>query len=168
MKREAATARRTRRTVISTSPAETRRLGVWVGRHLKPGDAVCLTGMMGTGKTVFARGIAEGLGVSGGRGVRSPTFTIAHEYKGRHPIYHLDLYRLRGDEELDGIGWEEMLYGEGVTIIEAAEKMERKLPGERLDVVFTREGVTRRRLLLVGYGDRLQGLVRAVAQGRHR
>lgn len=149
--------------VISTSPAETRRLGVWVGRCLKPGDAVCLTGEMGTGKTVFARGIAEGLGLPQGRGVRSPTFTLVHEYKGRHPIYHLDLYRLRDEEELDGIGWEEMLYGEGVTVIEAAEKMGQKLPAERLDVVLAREGMRRRSLMLVGYGHRFQTLVKTLA-----
>ncbi len=155
-------------TLVSTSPAETRRLGVRVGRHLRPGDAVCLMGEMGTGKTLFARGIAEGLGVPGGRGVRSPTFTLVHEYTGRHPIYHLDLYRLRGEEELEGIGWEEMLYGEGVTVIEAAEKMEQQLPEERLDVVLAREGVRVRRLMLVGYGRRFQALVRALAARRRR
>ena len=155
-------------TVISASPAETRRIGIWVGRHLKPGDAVCLMGEMGTGKTLFARGIAEGLGLPQGRGVRSPTFTLVHEYVGRHPIYHLDLYRLRGEEELEGIGWEEMLYGEGVTVIEAAEKVEQKLPEDRLDVVVEREGVRRRRLMLGGYGRRFQSLVRTLAMERRR
>ncbi len=150
-------------TVISTSPAETRRLGVWVGRRLKPGDAVCLTGEMGAGKTLFARGIAEGLGLPQGRGVRSPTFTLVHEYKGRHPIYHLDLYRLWDEKELDGIGWEEMLYGEGVTVIEAAEKVGQKLPEERLDVVLGREGMRRRSLMLVGYGHRFESLVKTLA-----
>jgi tRNA threonylcarbamoyladenosine biosynthesis protein TsaE len=87
---------------------------------------------------------------------------------GRHPIYHLDLYRLRGEEELEGIGWEEILYGEGVTLIEAAEKVEQKLPEERLDVVLGREGVRRRRLMLVGYGRRFQSLVRALAMERRR
>jgi len=154
---------RKRFTVISTSPAETRRLGVWVGRHLKPGDAVCLKGEMGTGKTLFARGIAEGLGVAQGRGVRSPTFSLVHEYRGRHPIYHLDLYRLRDEDELEGIGWAEMLYGEGVAVIEAAEKMKQTLPKERLDVALGREGLRRRRLVLDGYGRRYQSLVRTLA-----
>lgn len=168
MSRERADARRTRRTVISTSPAETRRLGIWVGRHLNPGDVVCLTGEMGAGKTVFVRGVAEGLGVSRGRGVRSPTFTLVHEYLGRHLLYHLDLYRLRGEEELEGIGWEEILYGEGVTVIEAAEKMAQKLPEERLDVVFDRKGLMRRQLLIVGYGRRFQGLVNALEKEGRR
>jgi tRNA threonylcarbamoyladenosine biosynthesis protein TsaE len=123
---------------------------------------------MGTGKTLFARGVAEGLGLPQGRGVRSPTFTLVHEYMGRHPIYHLDLYRIRGEEELEGIGWEEMLYGKGVTVIEAAEKLEQKLPEDRLDVVLEREGLKRRRLVLVGYGRRFQSLVRTLAVERGR
>lgn len=149
--------------LTSSSPAETRRLGIWVGRHLKPGDLVCLRGEMGAGKTLFARGIAEGLGVPRGRGVRSPTFTLVHEYRGRCPIYHLDFYRLRGDEEAAGIGWEEYLSGEGVTLIEAAEKVDARLPRERLDVMLQREGGRRRRLTFVGSGRRLRSLVRVLA-----
>jgi tRNA threonylcarbamoyladenosine biosynthesis protein TsaE len=149
-------------TVISTSPAETRRLGVWVGRRLTAGDVIRLTGEMGAGKTLFTRGIAEGLGVPRGRGVRSPTFTLVHEYQGRHPIYHIDLYRLR-EKELEEVGWEEYLWGDGVAVIEATEKIGQRLPGERLDVVLVREGVRRRRLVLVGYGRRFQLLVKALA-----
>ena len=149
-------------TVISTSPAETQRLGIWVGRRLNAGDVISLTGDMGAGKTLFTRGIAEGLGVPRGQGVRSPTFTLVHEYKGRHPIYHIDLYRLRG-KELEEVGWEEYLWGEGVTVIEAAEKIGQRLPEERLDVVLVREGVRRRRLVLVGYGRRFHLLVKALA-----
>ncbi|MFQ5848436.1 MAG: tRNA (adenosine(37)-N6)-threonylcarbamoyltransferase complex ATPase subunit type 1 TsaE [Candidatus Methylomirabilales bacterium] len=159
---------RKRLTLISTSPAETRRLGIWVGRRLKPGDVVCLMGEMGAGKTLFVRGIAEGVGVPQGRGVRSPTFTLVHEYMGRHPIYHLDLYRLREADELEGIGWEEYLYGEGVAVIEAAEKMSQKLPRERLEVVLGREGVRRRRLRVAGYGRRFQSLVEALARRQHQ
>jgi tRNA threonylcarbamoyladenosine biosynthesis protein TsaE len=149
-------------TVISTSPAETQRLGVWVGRRLKAGDVINLTGEMGAGKTLFTRGIAEGLGVPRGQGVRSPTFTLVHEYKGRHPIYHIDLYRLR-EKELEEVGWEEYLWGEGVTVIEATEQIGQRLPQERLDVVLVREGVRRRRLVLVGYGRRFHRLVKALA-----
>lgn len=155
-------------TLVSNSPTETQRSGIRVGRHLKPGDVVCLVGEMGAGKTVFARGIAEGVGVPRGQGVRSPTFTLVHEYMGRHPVYHLDLYRLGGEEELEGIGWEEYLYGKGVTVIEAAEKMGSRLPEERLDVMLGREGPRRRRLTLVGYGRRFQSLVDALALRRSK
>jgi tRNA threonylcarbamoyladenosine biosynthesis protein TsaE len=123
-------------TIVSNSPGETQRLGMWVGRHLRPGDVVCLKGKMGAGKTLW---------------VRSPTFTLVHEYMGKYPMYHLDFYRIQGEEELEGIGWEEYLYGAGITVIEAAEKMmEVRLPEDRLDIVLERDGVRRRRLTLVG------------------
>lgn len=158
---------RKRITVVSTSPIETQRLGIWVGRRLKPGDVVCLKGEMGAGKTLFARGIATGLGVPRGRGVRSPTFTLVHEYMGRCPMFHLDLYRVRGEAELEEIGWEEYLYGAGITVIEAAEKMmEVRLPVDRLDVVLERDDVRHRRLTLVGYGHRFTSLVTALVKQR--
>lgn len=154
-------------TVVSHSPSETQRLGMWVGRRLRPGDVVCLKGEMGAGKTVFTRGIATGVGVPRGRGVRSPTFTLMHEYMGRYPMFHLDLYRIRGAEELEEIGWEEYLYGAGVTVIEAAEKMiEIRLPEDRLEVVLESDGVRRRRLTLVACGRRFESLVTALARQR--
>lgn len=159
-------ARRKKINLISTSPAETQRVGMWVGRHLKPGDVVCLKGEMGAGKTVFTRGIAAGLGVPRGQRVRSPTFTLVHEYMGRHPIYHIDLYRIRGEEELEGIGWEEYLYGAGVAVIEAAERLETRLPKDRLDIVLERDGLQRRRLTMVGYGQHFESLVQALVKQR--
>ncbi|MFQ5989022.1 MAG: tRNA (adenosine(37)-N6)-threonylcarbamoyltransferase complex ATPase subunit type 1 TsaE [Candidatus Methylomirabilales bacterium] len=159
-------ARRKKINLISTSPAETQRVGMWVGRHLKPGDVVCLKGEMGAGKTVFTRGIAAGLGVPRGQRVRSPTFTLVHEYMGRHPIYHIDLYRIRGEEELEGIGWEEYLYGAGVAVIEAAERLETRLPKDRLDIVLERDGLQRRRLTMVGYGHHFESLVQALVKQR--
>ena len=154
-------------TVVSHSPSETQRLGMRVGRRLRPGDVVCLKGEMGAGKTLFTRGIATGIGVPRGGGVRSPTFTLMHEYMGRYPMFHLDLYRIRGEEELEGIGWEEYLYGAGITVIEAAEKMtETRLPEDRLEVVLERDGVQDRRLTLVGHGRRFESLVTALARQR--
>jgi tRNA threonylcarbamoyladenosine biosynthesis protein TsaE len=160
-----AEAHQKRITVVSNSPGETQRLGMWVGRHLGPGDVVCLKGEMGSGKTLFTRGIATGVGVPQGRGVRSPTFTLVHEYVGQYPMYHLDLYRIQGEEELEGIGWEEYLYGAGITVIEAAEKMmEVRLPEDRLDIVLERDGVRRRRLTLVGHGRHFESLVTALVK----
>ncbi len=152
--------------IVSTSPVETQRVGMWVGRHLKPGDVVCLKGEMGAGKTVFTRGIAAGLGVPKGRGVRSPTFTLVHEYMGRHPMYHIDLYRIRGEEELEAIGWEEYLFGAGVAVIEAAERLETRLPKDRLDIVLERDRLQRRRLTIVGYGHRFASVVQALLKQR--
>jgi tRNA threonylcarbamoyladenosine biosynthesis protein TsaE len=128
---------------------------------------VCLVGEMGTGKTLLTRGIAEGVGVPGGRGVRSPTFTLVHEYRGRYPIFHFDLYRLRGEEELEEIGWDEYLdRGAGVVVIEGAEKVRRVLPSERLDVRVSREGPRRRRLSFVAGGRRFESLIDALARRR--
>lgn len=171
MGKAAAGARRRRRTItlVSSSPEETRRLGVRVAQFLRPGDVVCLMGEMGTGKTLFTRGIAEALGVPGGRAVRSPTFTLVHEYQGRHPIYHFDLYRLRGPEDLEGIGWDEYLAEErGVVVIEGADRVQPVLPGERLDVFLTRDGARRRRLSLVASGRRFTVMLGVLAGGRRR
>lgn len=78
-------------------------------------------------------------------------------------MYHLDLYRLQGEEELEGIGWEDFLYGDGVAVIEWAEKIDQQLPKERLDVVMVMEGLRRRRLILIGHGYRFQSLVNTLA-----
>ena len=166
MRKAKAEAHQKKITVVSNSPGETQQLGMWVGRHLRPGDVVCLKGEMGSGKTLFTRGIATGVGVPQGRGVRSPTFTLVHEYRGRYPMYHLDLYRIQGEEELEDNGWEEYLYGAGITVIEAAEKMEARLPADRLDVVLWRDGARRRRLTLMGYGNRFESLVMALVKQR--
>lgn len=162
-----AKARQNRVTVVSHAPSETQRLGMWVGRRLKPGDVVCLKGDMGTGKTLFTRGIATGLGVPRAHGVRSPTFTLMHEYTGRYRMFHLDLYRIRQEKELEEIGWDEYLYGGGVIVIETAEKIaEVRLPEDRLEVVLERGGVRDRRLTLVGYGPRFESLVTTLAKQR--
>lgn len=163
-----AKAHQKRVTVVSRAPSETQRLGTWVGRRLKPGDVVCLRGEMGTGKTLFTRGIATGLGVPRARGVRSPTFTLMHEYTGRYRMFHLDLYRIQGAKELEEIGWDEYIYGPGVVVIETAEKMgEIRLPEERLEVLLEGDGVRRRRLALVGYGRRFASLLTALVRERH-
>ena len=96
---------------------ETRRLGALLGAALGPGDVVALEGDLGAGKTVFAQGMGSGLGVSDA--ITSPTFTLIHEYRGRVPFYHVDLYRLSGEAgageaEAGVIGLEEYLGGDGV------------------------------------------------------
>ena len=102
---------------ISRSPQETRRLGALLGAVLGPGDVVALEGDLGAGKTVFAQGMGSGLGVPDA--ITSPTFTLIHEYRGRVPFYHVDLYRLSGEAgageaEAGVIGLEEYLGGDGV------------------------------------------------------
>lgn len=107
--------------VITRSPEETESLGERLSRSLKEGDRVALIGDLGGGKTRFVRGIARGLG---GRGfVKSPSFTIMNMYQGgRLPLYHIDLYRIGGDDEFFFSGLEEFIYGKGVSVIEWAER----------------------------------------------
>jgi len=117
----------------SSSEAETRALGKEFGSDLSVGDVVALVGELGAGKTQFVKGVAEAFGVSP-EDVSSPTFTIAHEYEGRIPVYHLDLYRLSGPAELQQSGVEEYFDMDGVCLVEWPERAEHLLP-ERVQVI---------------------------------
>src|SRR4051794_25057361 len=97
--------------VISHSADQTRRLGARLAEWLAPGDVLLLRGDLGAGKTVFAQGVAAGLGID--EPVTSPTFTLIHEHHGRVPLYHVDLYRIGGDVEAGDLGLEDYLYGDG-------------------------------------------------------
>ncbi|MBE3588317.1 MAG: tRNA (adenosine(37)-N6)-threonylcarbamoyltransferase complex ATPase subunit type 1 TsaE [Thermoanaerobacteraceae bacterium] len=114
------------------SAGETEDFGRLLGNLLVPGDVLCLYGDLGAGKTTLARGIARGLGVGGP--VTSPTFNLIHEYDGRLPFYHMDVYRLSGTEDMFDLGYDEYFYGRGVTLVEWAERVSEVLPGERLDI----------------------------------
>ena len=110
-----------------TSEREMVKLGAKIGRSLKKGDVVALVGELGAGKTMFMHGIAEGAGVGKGTYISSPTFTILNIYKGRRfPIYHFDWYRMTMDEEL--FEFREYLGGDGVAVIEWADKFPSVLP----------------------------------------
>jgi tRNA threonylcarbamoyladenosine biosynthesis protein TsaE len=131
---------------ITGDAGETRALGERLGRRLGPGDVVALYGGLGSGKTTLAQGICRGLGVRAV--VNSPTFTIVNEYCGRCPVYHLDCYRLEGVEDLIGLGYEEYFYGDGVCLIEWAEKAAEALPPVRFDVRLEQAGVGRREIVI--------------------
>ncbi|ABO51392.1 protein of unknown function UPF0079 [Desulforamulus reducens MI-1] len=119
------------------SPEETKYLGEQLATLLKPGDVICLNGDLGAGKTAFSQGVARGLGVTGA--VTSPTFTLINEYEGRLPLYHFDVYRLDGPEDMEDLGYEEYFYGHGVCLIEWAQRVRDVLPQERLDINLIRE-----------------------------
>jgi tRNA threonylcarbamoyladenosine biosynthesis protein TsaE len=123
------------RTVETRTEAETIALGEALAARLRPGDVVALYGTLGTGKTRFIKGICRGLGV--GEHVTSPTFTIVNEYRGgAAPVYHFDFYRLKDLRELREIGFEEYLFGEGVCLLEWAERVRALLPPRRYDVML--------------------------------
>lgn len=121
--------------MISHSEKETEELGRKFGSSLRRGDLVSLVGSLGAGKTVFAKGIAKSLGIS--EAIVSPTFTLVQEYEGREKLYHLDLYRLSGEDEFESMGGEDFLYPDGITLIEWAEKIEEMMPSDAFTVTIS-------------------------------
>ncbi len=140
-------------TLLSASEEDTKAIARALGAALLPGDVVGLTGDLGAGKTVFCKGLGEALGVPPDR-VTSPSFTIVTEHAGRIPFRHVDVYRLSSAREAEEIGLEESFRGDGVCVVEWAEKIGILLPNERIQVtfLFSEEGGDRRRLL-VSAGD---------------
>jgi tRNA threonylcarbamoyladenosine biosynthesis protein TsaE len=144
--------------VITSSREQTWRIGQMLGSRLEPGDLVCLYGDLGAGKTSFSYGIALGLEVKD-QYITSPTFTFVNEYKGRIPFYHIDLYRLKDPEELEGIGFEEYIDSEGVTVIEWAERAEDELPDDRLSVYLSYVDEHSREIGFLAEGERYEKLL---------
>lgn len=97
---------------------ETKKLGLILGQIANPGDVICLEGDLGAGKTTLTQSIAIGVGVGREQYVTSPSFAILHEYLGRIPFFHMDFYRLGGEDEVIDLGFEDYFYAEGLTVIE--------------------------------------------------
>ncbi|MCF3943178.1 tRNA (adenosine(37)-N6)-threonylcarbamoyltransferase complex ATPase subunit type 1 TsaE [Oceanobacillus alkalisoli] len=115
---------------IAHSLEETEEIAMRLANLLQPGDLLTLEGELGSGKTTFTKGLAKGLGIT--RNVNSPTFTIVKQYKGRIPLYHMDVYRLEDSDE--DIGFSEYFHGDGVSVVEWAEFIKDYLPEERLEI----------------------------------
>ena len=125
--------------IIETHSAqETFALGQRIGREALPGQVYTLIGDLGVGKTVFTQGVADGLGIT--EPVNSPTFTIVQQYEeGRLPLYHFDVYRIGDVEEMDEVGFEDYVMGEGVSLIEWANLIEEILPEKRTEVTIEKD-----------------------------
>ncbi len=138
--------------IETSSPAQTYALGREMGERARPGQVFCLDGDLGAGKTVFTQGFAEGLGIAGP--VNSPTFTILQVYEGgRLPLYHFDVYRIGDAAEMDEIGYEEYVYGEGVSLIEWSVRIAEILPPSAVHIEIAREpekGFDYRRITVKG------------------
>jgi tRNA threonylcarbamoyladenosine biosynthesis protein TsaE len=151
---------------ISHSPAQTRRFGVRLGILLQPGDIVCMEGELGTGKTCLAQGIGQGMGVV--EPITSPTFTLVAEHRPPPPtpiLYHIDLYRL--DEAVDealAFGLADYLLGDGVCVIEWADRIETVLPAERLWIALRHLDESKRSMLIRATGARYDDLLRGFRQ----
>ena len=151
---------------VSHSPVETQSIGHGLGKLLEAGDVVCLSGGLGAGKTVFTKGVAGGLGVTDS--VTSPTFAIINEYTGRLPVYHVDVYRIDREEELADTGLDEYLYGNGVTIIEWADRFRGMLPGQCLWIEIKADSINDiiREIIFRPEGKRDREIVEAIKRSR--
>lgn len=144
------------------SVQDTIKFGEKFGKLLISGDIIFLNGDLGAGKTTLSKSIGEGLGVQ--EYITSPTFTLINEYEGRLPLYHFDLYRLDSYEELEELGVEDYFYGNGVCLIEWAEKFSEDLPENRLEVWINRGKTDDERYIkLKAFGDRYKKLIEELA-----
>jgi tRNA threonylcarbamoyladenosine biosynthesis protein TsaE len=144
-----------KRLFLTNSPSATQDLGKRIGEKLSPGSIIALMGELGCGKTCFTKGLCAGLGIPK-RCVNSPTFAFVNEYKGRLPVFHLDLYRVEGIATGLEIGMlDYLLQAEsGVMVIEWAEKVLPLLSDSYLAVSFSVLSLRKREIMLVGFGER--------------
>lgn len=150
--------------VISENPRQTRTLGRLLGEAAEPGLVVLLAGELGTGKTCFAQGVAAGLGIAADSPVTSPSYTLLNVHYGRFPLYHFDLYRLARVDDLADLGYDEIAEGDGLTLVEWADRMS-TLPDASLSVVIERVSEETRRLAFFARDERGQVLLHKISTG---
>ncbi len=131
----------------------TEQFGRTLGSLAQPGDIITLEGDLGAGKTTLTQFIGQGLMVPEECYITSPTFSLLHEYPGRLPLYHMDLYRLAGEEEIEELGFEDFLYGQGLTVIEWPERLGTLMPEERLHIELLFQGEEGRKIVLTAIGE---------------
>lgn len=122
-------------TFTTKSAEETIALGIRIGNKLKKGDVIAMQGTLAAGKTTITKGIAQALNISDT--ITSPTFCLISEYYGKMPLYHMDVYRLEGGEDFINLGTDDMIYGDGVSIIEWSEKIMEELPKKTIILRIT-------------------------------
>lgn len=150
-------------TFTADSEAETHGLGQALGRFAKPGLVVAISGDLGAGKTHFVRAVVEGLEGSPSD-VSSPTFVLLQHYTARVPVHHADAYRLRTENEFLDLGPDEWLGGNGVTLIEWADRVSRWLPQDHLGLRITVTGETHRHLEFIAHGPTAAEIVTLLAE----
>lgn len=142
----------------SDSTEKTAALGKKLASFLMAGDLIALSGELGAGKTTFVKALAPGLGISVDD-VNSPSYTLVNEYYGRIPLYHFDLYRLEGSEDVDNLGFDEYMEGDGLAVVEWADVAPQILPAEHLKIKISIVGEDERTIELDGIGARYVRLV---------
>ena len=144
--------------IISISADQTREIARFIGGKLRKGDVLALSGELGSGKTCFTGGLARGLGVDEKYQITSPTFTLINEYPARCKLYHFDLYRLNGYSEFEDLGYEEYFCGDGIVVIEWAEKIVKILPANTFFISFKYLDENKRKIIIKGAKSRLKEL----------
>ncbi len=148
--------------ILSRSVTDTSNIGKAIAAHAKAGGIVCLFGELGSGKTVLTKGIARGLGIKQNE-IISPTFVLIRQYQeGRLPLYHFDLYRLKNDRDILGLGYEEYLDGAGLVVIEWADRLKYLLPKEYLKVQLLVKGQRERGIRFQAFGKHYQELLKEI------
>ncbi|ACQ54399.1 tRNA (adenosine(37)-N6)-threonylcarbamoyltransferase complex ATPase subunit type 1 TsaE [Clostridium botulinum] len=130
-------------------------IGNFIGRHCNSGDILCLNGDLGAGKTHLSKGIAKGLNIKDN--ITSPTFNIVNEYDGRLKLYHFDVYRVNDPDEIEAIGFDEYIFGEGISIIEWSDYIEDLIPNEHMDIRINKipeKGENYRKITINYHGNR--------------
>jgi len=156
------------RTLLSCRTEDTIEIGAVIGRALQKGQVIALIGDLGSGKTCITQGIARGLDVPDSYYVTSPTFTLINEYPGRITLYHLDVYRLSGSQDLGDMGYEEYFYGDGVIVIEWAEKILDVLPMGSIIIYMTYIDEYRREIIISGAANSVTKIVKELDKGGFR
>ncbi|MBC8590043.1 tRNA (adenosine(37)-N6)-threonylcarbamoyltransferase complex ATPase subunit type 1 TsaE [Lachnospiraceae bacterium NSJ-29] len=138
---------------------ETEEFGIRLGKLLKSGDILCLNGDLGAGKTTMTKSIGIGLDVE--EYITSPTFALINQYRGRIPVYHFDVYRLENVDELYDLGFDEYFFGNGVCIIEWAEKINKMIPKEKIVINIQKGNNENERILHIdGYGKSYEDIIK--------
>jgi tRNA threonylcarbamoyladenosine biosynthesis protein TsaE len=150
------------RALETGSAAQTFRLGEICGSRLEGPLVIGLFGDLGSGKTAFVQGLARGLGVPAGTYVTSPSYTLIHEYPGRIPLAHIDLYRLETAAAIEDLGLEEFLHADSVCAVEWAERLPPGSVSDRLEIHFEIGDEDRRSIRLLAYGQAALSLLKAV------
>lgn len=146
------------REIVVNSVEETERIATKLAALLAPPDVLTLEGDLGAGKTTFTKALAKGLGIT--RMVNSPTFTIIKQYEGNYPLNHLDVYRLAGSDE--DLGWDELFYGDAISVIEWAHLIKDDLPAERLEIQLVHGGGDNRMITFTPIGERYEKICEGI------
>lgn len=148
--------------ITSQSVKDTLKIGKIIAKGLKQGDIICLFGQLGSGKTVLTKGIASGLGIKNSD-VISPTFVLIRQHKkSKLPLNHFDLYRLKNQKEAVDLGYEEYFFGDGVTVIEWADRLKYLLPREYLKIKLSVAGESKRDFEINAVGLRYKKLLNSL------